>query len=82
MEKSVVTYVLLVYMDGTTDYTLKNEFPASQYGGEENALSIAKSVGMEFNKQGHDYAIMKETITPVNYILSKRDKGVLTHEQI
>ena len=77
---TVVTYVLLVYMNGEKDYALKNEFPASEYGGDEEAFTIAKSVGMEFNKQGHDYAIMKETITPVNCVLSRKNKGVLNLE--
>ena len=50
MKKSVVTYVLIVYMNDAKDYTLKNEFPASKYGGETEAYQLAKAVGEEYNK--------------------------------
>lgn len=74
MKKSVVTYVLIVYMNDAKDYTLKNEFPASKYGGETEAYQLAKAVGEEYNKLGHDYAIMQETITPVHYVISGKNK--------
>jgi hypothetical protein len=74
MKNSVVTYVLMVYMDGAKDYTLKNEFPANAYGGESQAYKLAKAVGEEYNKQGHDFVIMQEVITPVHYIISEKNK--------
>ncbi len=74
MKNSVVTYVLIVYMDGSKDYTLKNEFPASEYGGEVKAYELAKAVGEEYNKMGHDFVIMQETITPVHYVISEKNK--------
>ena len=75
MKKSVVTYVLMVYMNDSKDYTLKNEFPSNKYGGEAEAYKLAKAVGEEYNKLGHDYVIIQETITPVSYVISEKNKG-------
>lgn len=81
MKKPVVTFVLEIYMNGANDYTLRNEFSSSQYGGEENAYLLARSVGEEYNKNGNDFVIYKETIEPVGYVLSEKTKRRLLNEK-
>lgn len=79
MKKPVVTYVLVIYMEGVEGYTLKQEFKTSVHG-DVNALALAKEVGLEYNKRGHDFVIYKETIEPVNYVISDQTKELVANE--
>ena len=70
-----IKYVLIVYMkkDGGI-CTLKNEFPATPENAQR-AFEMANAIGLEYNKKGHDFAIFKETIEPVKYIMSEDMKA-------
>lgn len=66
--ESRVRYTLVVYVkDGEEAHTLKETLP-------EDKLETAKALGKMYNKQGYDFYIYKEEITPVCYVLSKDKK--------
>ena len=66
--ESKVSYTLVVYAkDGEEVFTLREKFP-----GEK--LETAKALGKVYNKQGYDFYIYKEELTPVCYVLSKDKK--------
>lgn len=73
MKKPVVTFVLEIFM--SKDYSFKTIFPASEYGGEEPAYLIAKSIGDEYNRDGHDFVIYKETVEAVSFVVTGGDKN-------
>ena len=63
--KTITTYTLIVYMKHNKEImTIKSKFDESQ-------LQVAKALGESYNKQGHDFLIVKETLEPVKYVLSK-----------
>lgn len=66
--KSKVSYTLVVYAkDGEEAYTLRETLP-------EDKLETAKALGKMYNKQGYDFYIYKEELTPVCYVLSQNKK--------
>lgn len=63
--KTTTTYTLIVYMKRNKEImTIKSKFDESQ-------LQVAKALGESYNKRGHNYMIVKETVEPVKYVLDK-----------
>lgn len=73
MRKPIVTFVLMIYIEGPNGYKLKNEYPVSDYKSEEEALCMAKLIASEYNKKGYDYAIFREVVEPIKYVLSNEN---------
>ena len=63
--KTTTSYTLIVYMKHNKEImTIKSKFDESQ-------LQMAKALGESYNRRGHDYMIVKETVEPVKFVLSK-----------
>lgn len=68
--KTTTTYTLIVYMKRNKEImTIKSKFDESQ-------LQVAKALGESYNKRGHNYMIVKETVEPVKYVLDKGMENV------
>ena len=67
---TTTTYTLIVYMKRNKEImTIKSKFDESQ-------LQVAKALGESYNKRGHNYMIVKETVEPVKYVLDKGMENV------
>ena len=66
--KSRVSYTLVVYMkDGDHEYTVREKVPGER-------LDVIKAVAEAYAKEGLEYLIYKEEVTPVKFMLSNERK--------
>lgn len=66
--KSKVSYTLVVYMkDGDREYTIREKVPGER-------LDIIKAVAEAYAKEGLEYLIYKEEVSPIKFVLSNERK--------
>lgn len=66
--KSKVSYTLVVFIkEGDKEYTIREKVPGER-------LDLIKAVAEEYIKEGYEYLIYKEEVSPVKFVLSSERK--------
>ena len=66
--KNRVSYTLVVYVkEGDREYTIKEKVPGER-------LDLIKAVAETYAKEGLEYLIYKEEVSPVKFVLSSERK--------